>query len=89
MKNMTEMTQNPGQFATNVPNGGYGTNMGMPLNNPYMSNMNAAGGFPPNGMMNPGYQNQFGGTNFGTNMGMGINAVAFGTNMGGFNQPFN
>lgn len=90
MKNMTEMTQNPGQFATNVPNG-FGTNMpGMPLNNPYMTNMNAAGVFPPNGMMQPGYPNQFGGgSNFGTNMGMGMNAGAFGTNMGGFNQSFN
>jgi hypothetical protein len=59
MKNMTEMTQNPGQFATNVP-GGFGTNMmGMaPPVNPYMTNMNNAGGmFPPNGMMQPGFPN--------------------------------
>jgi hypothetical protein len=62
MKNMTEMTQNPGQFATNVPsNGGFGTNMaggmmGMPSVNPYMTNMNA-GRFPGNGMMQPGFPN--------------------------------
>jgi hypothetical protein len=51
MKNMTEMTQNPGQFATNAMGGGFGTNMGggmmgmAPPVNPYMTNMNA-GGFP-------------------------------------------
>jgi hypothetical protein len=49
MKNMTEMTQNPGQFATNALGGGFGTNMagGMmaPPVNPYMTNMNA-GGYP-------------------------------------------
>ena len=89
MKNMTEMTQNPGQFATNAP-GGFGTNMaggmmGM-APNPYMTNMNA-GGFPQNGMMQPGFPNQFGG-NFGTNMGMG-GGGNFGTNNMGFNQPFN
>lgn len=88
---MTEMTQNPGQFATNVPsNGGFGTNMaggmmGMPSVNPYMTNLNA-GGFPGNGMMQPGFPNQFGG-NFGTSMGMGAGGN-FGTNMA-FNQPFN
>jgi hypothetical protein len=52
MKNMTEMTQNPGQFATNAMGGGFGTNMGggmmgmAPPGNPYMTNMNAGGGFP-------------------------------------------
>ena len=56
------MTQNPGQFATNVPsNGVFGTNMasgmmGMPSVNPYMTNMNS-GGFPGNGMMQPGFPN--------------------------------
>lgn len=56
------MTQNPVQFATNVPsNGGFGTNMaggmmGMPSVNPYMTNLNA-GGFPGNGMMQPGFPN--------------------------------
>lgn len=92
MKNMTEMAQNPGQFATNVPNG-FGTNMpvgmGMPVNNPYMTNMNAPNMIPPNGMMQPGYPNQFSGNNFGTNMGMGMNPGTFGTNMGGFTQPLN
>jgi hypothetical protein len=61
MKNMTEMTQNPGQFATNV--GGFGTNMGggmmgmAPPVNPYMTNMNAGGFLPNNGMMQPGFGN--------------------------------